>query len=182
MSETEVLYVEVPRSLKWQVDEDDKTNKNVVIEALEEYYGVSSAESKAVINRQIEREEKRVQETKEEFEELQAELRRREKRLSDMRSILQEREEEKQEYRTRLVELLDDIESGDTPHVWQTSRSVHELADQFGKSPATIMYDLKQLATRQDRDVYNTNFVKRPEAKQMRMDGQEKPIQETTDV
>jgi chromosome segregation ATPase len=175
-------YVDLPYGLylelKTESDERGVPMKQVHIEALEAYLGVSTAESGAVLRRKLERKKRELREEKEAIEERQRRVSSIESTVESIEEALETRESAAEAYMSELDSVLDEVESGTTPHIWETSRTTSSLADEFDKSPSEVIYDLKQRAAETDRDIYTTNFMKAPKAEQVRRNGNEQPIQE----
>lgn len=178
---SERLVAEIPAALKYLVDDDSRTNKQLVIEALERELGVSAADSTAMLRRQRRRKEQKLREEKERYQEAQERVESLESDVHRIDHAIEEREHSKREYESRLDTLLESIEGGETPHVWETSQSITDLADEFEQSPDEVLYDLKRRAVEEDRDLYTTNFMRAPKAEERRRAGQEKPISEVFD-
>lgn len=173
---TETLYVEIPPSLKYLVDEDDRTNKNVVITALERELGVSTGDSVAVIDRKIRRKEQRLEEELEAAREHRDRVARLKEDLDEIRDLREEKADAGEDYESALDTVLDEMETGETPQLWAQHPRVDELRGEFDRSNEEIHFDLKQRAADQERDLLNTNFMQQMTADQQRRAGNEQPI------
>jgi chromosome segregation ATPase len=178
-------YVDLPYGLylelKTEAEERDVPMKQIHTEALEAYLGVSSAESQAILQRKLERKRREARSEKEEIQERRQRVESIESTINTIESALSKRADREETYMDELDSVLDDIVSGTTPHIWQSSRTVTSLADQFDRSPSEIIYDLKQRAVETERDVYTTNFMKAPEAESVRRNGNEQFVAEVWD-
>lgn len=178
-------YVDLPYGLylelKTEAEDRDVPMKQVHTEALEAYLGVSTAESQAVLQRKLERKRREARSEKEEIQERRSRVKSIESTIKTIESALSERATREEAYMDELDSVLDDIESGTTPHIWESSRTATSLADQFDRSPSEIIYDLKQRAADTNRDIYTTNFMKAPEADSVRRAGDEQPIGEVVE-
>lgn len=157
--DTETIYAEIPPSLKFLVDEEDDSNKDVVIAALEQYLGVSKDESEAVIRRKIKRKEQRFESVNDQLEEARSTRENLKGDIERLRDILESKEDHREEYRERLDEVLDVLESGSVEHVFPEHARVRDIAREFDRSRDEVLYDLKDRAVEQERDLYNTNFM-----------------------
>lgn len=180
---TETLYVEIPPALKYLVDEDDRTNKDVVIAALERELGVSSADSVAIVKRKIRRKEQRLQEHQEEAREAQDRVTRLKDDLDELRSLKDSKEDDAGTYEDRLDEILDDLEDADAPlqHIDPYHSRLDELRVEYDRSTDEIHFDLKARAASEGRELLNTHFMQKMRADQTRRHGDEQPIEEAVD-
>ncbi|WP_049986853.1 hypothetical protein [Halobellus rufus] len=178
---TETLYVEIPPSLKYLVDEDDRTNKDVVVAALERELGVNSADSVAVIDRKIRRKEQRLEEGLEAAREHRDRVARLKEDLEEIRGLREEKAEQGEDYEATLDTVLDEMEAGDYPQLWAQHPRVDELRGEFDRSNEEIHFDLRKRAADQERDLLNTNFMQGMHADQQRRAGNEAPIAQTFD-
>lgn len=156
----EPLYVKLPPSLKFLVDEEDDSNKGVVIAALEQYFGVSKDESEAVIRRKIKRKEQRFESVNDQLEEARATREQVKGEIERLRDILEAKEGDREEYRTRLDDLLDDLATVGAPkHLFPEQGDVREIAREFDRTPDEVLYDLKDRAVDQPHEFTNTDFM-----------------------
>lgn len=156
--DTETLYVEIPPSLKYLVDDDDRTNKELVIAALEKELGVSSEDSVAVIDRQVRRLE-------DEFEEERHAVRRRKDRLQEIKDKLERAREVREQkleteasYEEALDDVLDDMEDENPPNLEATHPRLDGLREKYEMSNEEIHFDLQQRAAEQERPLTVANF------------------------
>lgn len=173
---TETLYVEIPPSLKYLVDDDDRTNKDVVITALERELGVSTGDSVAVIDRKIRRKEQRLEEELEAAREHRDRVARLKEDLDEIRTLREENADAGEDYEGALDSILDELEAGEIPQLDAHHPRVDELRGEFDRSNEEIHFDLKQRAADQERDLLNTDFMEMMHAKQQRRAGNEQPI------
>lgn len=157
-SGTEQLYVEIPPSLKALVDDDDRTNKELVIQALERELNVSSEDSVAIIDRKIKRLEDHLEREKEELERRHESINSVQSDLERYRSIRQEKANESEDYEDALDEILDALESGELGHIFPTHGKLDELRAEFDRPNEEIHLDLKQRAAKQERGLTVADF------------------------
>jgi len=179
MSDTDRLVAEIPTSLKYLVDEDDRTNKQVVIEALERELGVNTADSVAVIDRKIRRKEERLEQELEEARDHRDRVAQLKDDLDEIRELRKDKVDEEGSYEDALDTLLNEMEAGDFPQVWATHPRVDDIRGEHGRSNEEVLYDLKQRAADQKRDLLNTNFMQQMHAETQRRAGNEQSIAET---
>lgn len=179
--DTEALYVEIPPSLKYLIDEDDRTNKEIAISAFERELGVSSADSVAVMERKIRRKERRLEEELETARESRDRVERLKDDLDELREIRDNKVDSDGGYRDQLDDVLDRLETGDLNCVYSSAPQVDEIRGEFDRPNEEIHYDLKVRAAEQGRDLYNTHFVKWERAERMRTNGKERPIADVVD-
>jgi chromosome segregation ATPase len=155
----ERLVADIPATLKVLVDEDDRTNKEIVIAALESELGVSADDSTAVVQRRIARLEDELEAEREEME------RRRERvgsirdDLDRAREVLAEQAAAEDEYGKRLDELLDTMEGDTAPdNVWPTHPTTTDIAADVDKSREEVHLDLEQRAAEQRRELTIASF------------------------
>ena len=163
MSEAQ-LFVRIPESLKYLIDEDDRTNKDIVISAIERELNVSAEDSLSVIDRKIGRRESDLREKQEAARDHQQEAARIKDDLERLRQIREEKAEEDGDYEDRLNDLLDDMEAGECEYVPPYHPRVNELREVIDRDVEEIHFDLKLRAAKQDRDLYNTNFMEKRHA------------------
>jgi len=157
--EVERLVAEIPTSLKYLVDEDDRTNKEIVIAALETELGVSSQDSVAVIERQIKRLEDELEEEKSRLETRRENLRTVQQKLERAREVREEKIENGESYADRLDEVLDEMEAGEHGAVDARHGVIDGLREQFDRSKEEIHLDLQQRAGRQERPLSVAAFM-----------------------
>lgn len=157
---TEALYVDLPRSIKYLVDSDERTNKDVVVAALERELGVTAEDSVAIIDRQIRRKEQRFEDAKQAVEEDRDRLRRLQSDLEQLRAVREDKVETDGSYEDRQDRILDDMETGDLAekHLIPQHVRVRDLAAEFGRSAEEVHLDLQQRAAEQDRDISHAQF------------------------
>lgn len=172
----EQLFVRIPSSLKYLVDDDDRTNKDVVITALERELGVSTGDSVAVIDRKIRRKEQRLEEELEAAREHRDRVARLKEDLDEIRTLREEKADAGEDYEGALDSILDELEAGEIPQLDAHHPRVDELRGEFDRSNEEIHFDLKQRAADQERDLLNTDFMEMMHAKQQRRAGNEQPI------
>ena len=175
---TETLYAEIPPSLKYLVDEDDRSNKQVVISALERELGVNTNDSVAVIDRKIRRKEERLEQELEQARDHRDRVAQLKDDLDEIRELREDKVDEEGSYEDALDTLLDEMEAGDFPQVWATHPRVDDIRGEHGRSNEEVLYDLKQRAADQERDLLNTNFMQQMHADTQRRAGNEQPVAE----
>jgi len=151
MSDEERLVAEIPASLKYLVDEDDRTIKDIVVSALETELGVRTEDSVAVIDRRIKRLEGRLEEEKAELESRRGRLTSIQSELERARDIRQQKVEEGESYEDRLDDILDRMEEGDLGTVFPAHAIIDELRGEFDRPNEEIHLDLQQRAAEQGR-------------------------------
>jgi len=181
MGDEEQLFVRVPSSLKYLVDEDDRTNKAIVIAALERELGVNSAESMAVLDRKIRRKEQRLEEELEAAREARDRVTRLKEDLEEIRELREEKADAGQDYESALDTVLNEMEAGELPQLWANHPRVDDLRGEFDRSNEEVHFDLRRRAAGQERDLLNTDFMEMMHAKQQRRTGNEQPIAEAFD-
>lgn len=178
---TETLYVEIPPSLKYLVDEDDRTNKEVVIAALERELGVSSEDSLAVLDRKIRRKEQRLEEAQERIRDEQDQRSTLKNDLERLREIRETRVEDDGSYTDLLDAVLDDLEAGEIAHLPYYHNRIDAIREEFDRPADEIHFDLQERAAEQERDLLNTRFMEKRRANSIRRSGDERPIAESWD-
>lgn len=162
-SDVAQLFVRVPESLKYLVDQDERTNQELVISALETELGVSADDSVAVVERRIRRLEDRLEDEKAELEERQKRLRNVRDELERARNIKEEKTEREGEYRDRLDTIIDRMvdDSDDLRHVPEEHGVIDELRAEYDRSNSEIHMDLKDRAIERDVDLSVGEFKQR---------------------
>lgn len=160
-SDESQLFVRIPKSLKYLVDQDDRTNKELVTAALETELGVSADDSVAVVERRIKRLEDRLESEKSELESKQNRLRDIKTELERARDIKQQKADEQGNYQERLDSILDRMVDADDDlqHVPAQHGVIDELRTDYDKTNEEIHYDLKQLAAQQARNIPVAAFM-----------------------
>jgi predicted phage tail protein len=181
MNDGERLVAEIPSSLKYLVDEDDRTNKQIVITALERELGVNTNDSVAVIDRKIRRKEQRLEDELEQAREHRERVAQLKDDLDEVRELREEKVENGGAYEDALDELLEQMETGEFPQVWPTHPRIDDIRGEHGRSNEEIHYDLRKRAADQERALRNTNFMQQMYAEQQRRAGNEQPISESFD-
>lgn len=156
MSNDEVqLLVRIPESLKYLVDQDDRTNKELVIKALETELGVSTEDSVAVVERRIKRLEGRLEDEKAELESRQDRLQSIRNELTRARDIKEQKQSDDGSYDDRLDSILDRMEDGDDElsHVPAEHAVLDDIRVEFDKPNQEIHLDLKERAAQQERNL-----------------------------
>jgi len=176
--ETEQLFARIPASLKYLVDEDERTNQELVTAALERELGVNTADSVAVIDRKIRRKEERLEQELEQAREHRDRVAQLKDDLDEIRELREDKVDEEGSYEDALDTLLDEMEAGDFPQVWATHPRVDDIRGEHGRSNEEVLYDLKQRAADQERDLLNTNFMQQMHADTQRRAGNEQPVAE----
>lgn len=161
---TAQLYVEIPPSLKYLVDEDDRTNKELVIAALEKELGVRSEDSMAVIKRRIKRLEDRLEDEKSAFDNHRDRVQDIQDELERARDLRESKVEEGEDYEQRLDTILDDLEAEETAHIFPTHGRLDDLRAEFDRPNEEIHLDLQQRAAEQNRDLSVARFKQRARA------------------
>lgn len=172
----ERLVADIPASLKFLVDEEEGTIRENVIAALEQYLGVSEAESEAVIRRKIKRKERRFEDRREDVEEAKSELSDLRNQIERLRDIMQSKEEAQEQYLEALDDLLDELQAGEINSVFPEHGKVASIAAEFDATPPEVIWDLKKRAVDQERGLYNSHFM---DTYQTSADFEEQPLEET---
>jgi len=171
-------YVDLPYGLYLELEEEaeqrDVSKKQIHIEALEAYLGISADESEAVIRRKLKREKRDMRDIKEEFEDMQRQLNQKESKIATYEEVLEERKNSKDGYKDRLEDICDRLESGDILHCFENHEEVVDICDEFDRSPSEVIYDAREYAIENEYDLYNTHFMRAKEAKY----ADEKPLTE----
>lgn len=152
------LLVRIPDSLKYLVDQDERTNKELVISALETELGVRSEDSVAVIDRRIKRLEDRLEEEKAAMESRRDRLSSVQSELERARDIRQQKVEDGESYKQRLDAILDQLERGDIGSVFPTHGALDDIRREFDRSNEEVHLDLQQRAADQDRTLSVAHF------------------------
>jgi chromosome segregation ATPase len=160
MTETERLVAEIPSSLKYLVDQDDRTNKEIVIAALETELGVNTEDSMAVLDRQIKRLESRLEAEKDEMDHHRNQVESIQSELDRVRSIREEKAENGGNYETMLDDVLDDLvdETTDIEHLAPFHNRIDDIREHHDRSNEEIHLDLQQRAAEQGRDLSVARF------------------------
>lgn len=154
----ERVVAEVPSGLKLVLDEDDRTNKEIIIQALETELGVAADDSKAVLKRKLRRKESRLREHKEDLEEQRSRIEREEKSAERIREVLETKEERESDYTGKLDSILDQLEANNGRRILAFKSEVGAAATD-GRSRDEVRYDLKARAAEQERDINHTQFM-----------------------
>lgn len=160
MTETERLVAEIPASLKYLVDEDDRTNKEIVIAALETELGVKTEDSMAVLDRQIKRLESRLEAEKDELDHHRNQVESIQTELGRVRDIREEKAENGGSYEDQLDDVLDDLEDagGEIEHLAPFHNRIDDIRESHDRSNEEIHLDLQQRAAEQGRDIPVARF------------------------
>lgn len=159
MSDDEAqLFARIPASLKYLVDEADRSNKDIVVSALETELGVASDDSVAVIDRRITRLEDELEDEKERLEQRRDRLSSIQSELERARDIREQKVDEDGSYDDRLDDVLDRMEAEDLGAVFPTHAVLDELRQEFDRSNQEIHLDLQQRAAEQDRALTVADF------------------------
>lgn len=151
MSDEERLVAEVPSSLKYLVDDDERTNKEIVISALETELGVQTEDSLAVIDRRIKRLEDEFEREKAELEDRRNRIETVQSKLETAREIRNQKVEDDGSYEDRLDDILDRMENGNLGRVFPTHGVIDDVREEFDRSNEEIHLDLQQRAGAQER-------------------------------
>jgi UDP-glucose 6-dehydrogenase len=174
-------YVDLPYGLYLELEEEaDRRNaskKQVHIEALEAYLGISADESEAVIRRKLKREKRDMRDIKEEFEDMQRQLNQKEAKISSYEEVLKEQQSSKVGYEDRIADICDQLVSGDMLHCFENHEEVVDICDEYDRSPSEVIYDAREYAIENEYDLYNTHFMRAKDAKYT----DEKPLTEEDD-
>jgi len=157
-NDTEALYVEVAPSLKALIDEDDRTNKELITAAVERELGVATEDSVAVIDRKIVRLEDRLEKEKDELEHRRGRLQSVREDLDRFREIRDEKVSDRAEYGDALDEVLNALETDELSHIFPSHGHLDDLRTEFDRPNEEIHLDLKQRAAEQDRDLTAADF------------------------
>lgn len=152
------LFARIPASLKYLVDEADRSNKEIVVSALETELGVASDDSVAVIDRRIARLEDELEDEKERLEQRRDRLSSIQSELERARDIREQKVDEDGSYEDRLDAVLDRMEGGDLGAVFPTHAVLDELRQEFDRSNQEIHLDLQQRAADQERSLTVADF------------------------
>lgn len=165
MSGDEIGFmVELDTDLKRLVDADARTNKEVTHAALWREFG---GERKAAIDMRIEHMERREQMVRSEMEDLEEELAQIE---SEKQALVNKRNEMQtvdEKYEEDVNELLSDLVEGDLESATAEHKRIREIAEGQSRSAEDVVEDAKELAAKQDRRIYNTQFMTPMEQKRL---------------
>lgn len=174
------LFARVPATLKHLVDEDDRSNKEIVIAALEAELGVSADDSAAVIDRQIARLEDELEAEREAMERRRERVESIRKDLDRAREVREEQAAAAEDYERRLDDLLDTLEGASHPdNVWPTHPTVTDIAADVDRSRDEVHLDLQQRAADQRRDLSVAAFK---DGSQVTVENRETPIWQKWDA
>ena len=155
MSDSEErLVADIPATLKVLVDQDDRTNKEIVIAGLESELGVAADDSAAVIDRQIARLEDELEAEREAMERRRDRVESIREDLDRAREVREEKAAATEDYERRLDDLLDTLEGASPPdNVWSTHPTVTDIAADVDRSRDEVHLDLQQRAAEQRREL-----------------------------
>lgn len=155
---TEAVYADIPKELKYLLDEDDRANKEVIIAGLEHELNVASEDSVAVLDRQIGRMEDRLEDARSEFEHHQQRVQDLQGKLESAREVRDSKQASRAAYDDRLDDLLDDVEDGEPARIYPAHPRLDALSAEFDRPNEEIHLDLEQRAASQDRPLAVGNF------------------------
>lgn len=149
------LFVRIPESLKYLVDQADRTNKELVISALEAELGVSTEDSVAVVERRISRLESRLSDEKAELESRRDRLQNIRNELSRARDIKEQKQSNEGSYEEQLDSILNRMEddADDLAHVPPEHAVLDDIRVEYDRPNDEIHLDLKELAAEQQRNL-----------------------------
>lgn len=142
--QTERLVAEIPGHLKERVDVDEKTNKEVVTEALEVYYGVADGDGLQALRHRLEQEQERKERLRREKERKEEKLNEADENIERLQSQLEQFTENIDDYEEELADLIAQAHENDGMNVIPSLKPVKEIADRHDKSPESVVEDAKR--------------------------------------
>lgn len=139
----ERLNVVLPAELKERLKSGDDSMKSQIVEALEIYFGQGETSSRAAIERQIQRyEEKRARGRQmiQDGEDMVSEA---EDALEALQIRLEKLERQDETYEEALDEQIEDMQDDGSFSVWEDHPTVERISRDHGKTPSTVIDDLK---------------------------------------
>lgn len=175
MSGEERLHVYLDSELKRLVDADSRTNKDVVNAELWRAFG---GQKQGALENRIALKEQQLDALKGEKSQIQNEIQDVEHELHALKEQVEQMEQEAVDYEEFLDGLLTWIDEGKrcTPDYIEG----RDEFTTFDKPADEIVNDCKQRAVELGNgdEVFNTDFVRRDTARQMRYNDQDKPVEE----
>lgn len=142
--QTERLVAEIPAHLKERVDVDEKSNKEVVVEALEVYYGVADGDGLQALRHRLEQEQERKERLKREKERKEEKLNETDENIERLQSQLEQFTEDIDDYEKELEDLLAQARENDGMNVIPDIKPVKQIASRHEKSPEQVVEDVKE--------------------------------------
>ncbi len=141
--QTDRLVAEIPSHLKERVDVDEKANKEVVIEALEVYYGVADGDGLQALRHRLEQEQERKERLKREKERKEEKLTEADENIERLQSQLEQFTENIDDYQEELADLIAQANESERMNIIPDLKIVKDIADRHDKTPETVVDDAK---------------------------------------
>lgn len=144
MTDEERLIAEIPAHLKERVDVDGKTNKEVVTEALQVYYGVADGDGLQALRHRLEQEKERKEQLRREKERKEQKLEETDENIERLQSQLEQFTEDLDDYEEELADLIAQAEENPNMNLVADIKPVREVADRHDKTPEQVIDDLRK--------------------------------------
>ena len=142
------LRADIPTHLKNKLDADQRTNKDIIIELLEQQYENEK--------HQLQKKLAEAQATLEKLDEERDEIK---NNIEEYQSRIEEIEKEEQDYADWLDSILDDQENKtNVPRLIKDAIRNIEGYEQYSKGAEQIQADLKERANEQERNIPEETF------------------------
>lgn len=155
------FHVHLDKKLKKAIDARPETNKEIAHRALWNEIG---GQKKSFLEMKIGHKDEQIAQLENKIADYQEELA---DEKAEREALVHKRDElnaPDEEYDERLNIILSKAEDGDIPSVVPAAPAVEELASDLGKDPADVHGDLVDRAAKQDRRLYNRDFMQPQEA------------------
>lgn len=173
MSGEKRLHVHIDNELKRLVDADSRTNKEVVNAELWRAFG---GQKQGALEKRIALKDQKLEVLEREKRQILNEIQEVKQEKQALQEQVEELEEESADYDEFVDELLNWINEGK-----RCTPSYVESRDEFAgfdKTADEIVDDCKKRAVEQGLRIFNTDFVPKDSARQMRHNDQELPVEE----
>ncbi len=144
MTDEERLVAEIPGHLKERVDVDAKTNKEIVTEALQVYYGVADGDGLQALRHRLEQEQERKERLQREKERKEEKLNETADNIERLQSQLEQFTEDLDDYEEELADLIAQAEENSKMNLLADIKPVRDIADRHDKSPETVIEDVRE--------------------------------------
>lgn len=141
---TERLVAEIPAHLKERVDVDEKTNKEIVVEALEVYYGVADGDGLQALRHRLEQEQERKERLKREKKRKEEKLNETDENIERLQSQLEQFTADIDDYEEELKDLIAQAKENEGMNVIPAIKPVKDIAARHETSPEDVVEDVKE--------------------------------------
>jgi hypothetical protein len=152
------LYAELPVEIVDQIREDDRPNKEVLLEAIQAEYGLNDASGEHMSRQHAERHGSAVCDLADEIAELEAAYAEHMDKCQKFARRQRKAIREKESYATRANSVLDELEEFPNKRISAFSQQIRGMAtDEYGSpnpdNRDEVVNDLRERAVEQDRDI-----------------------------